>query len=126
MILLVSVKCEMYMVKGPCIALINHCMGNFTFRSSQSLICLDMCPISDMIQNSSQKLVNLYKGYWIKLQYFFDYKTDFFFLPKQSQNLDGSTSLGLFRKGKTCITAKFQRIYLVICSNSRQGETPIL
>ena len=34
-----------------------------------------------------------------------------FFIPKLSQNsrsiLDGSRSLGLFRKGKTCLAARF-------------------
>ena len=42
-----------------------------------------------------------------------------FFLPKQSQRsrsvlLDGSRSLGLFRKGKIGIIAKFSRTDLVI------------
>ena len=32
--------------------------------------------------------------------------------------------MGLFRKGKTCIIAKFLRTDLVICSHSREGETP--
>ena len=44
--------------------------------------------------------------------YFFGYKTEFFFLPKQSQRSrsilqDGSRSLGLFRKGKIGIIANF-------------------
>ena len=52
-----------------------------------------------------------------------------FFLPKQSQKSrsilqDGSRSLGLFRKGKTGTIAKFLRADLVICSHSREGETP--
>ena len=47
------------------------------------------------------------------LPYFLGYKT-FFFLPKQSQRSrsilkDGSRSLRLFRKGKTCIIAKLHR-----------------
>ena len=51
-----------------------------------------------------------------------------FSLPKQSQKSrsilqDRSRSLGLFRKGKTGIIAKFLRADLVICSHSR-GETP--
>ena len=50
-----------------------------------------------------------------------------FFLPKQSQKsrsiLDGSRPLGLFRKGKTYIIAKFNRTDLVICSNSGEGKT---
>ena len=46
--------------------------------------------------------------------YVFGCKTEFFFLSKQSQNSrttlqDRSRSLGVFRKGKTCIIAKFQR-----------------
>ena len=57
-----------------------------------------------------------------------------FFLPKQSQKSrsvlqrsilqDRSRSLGLFRKGQTRIIAKFPRADLVICSHSREGETP--
>ena len=52
-----------------------------------------------------------------------------FFLPKQSQKsrsvlLDGSRSLGVFRKGKTRTTAKFLRTDFVICSHSREGKTP--
>ena len=31
--------------------------------------------------------------------------------------------MGLFRKGKTCIIAKFLWTDLVICSHSREGET---
>ena len=51
-----------------------------------------------------------------------------FFLPKQSQKsrsilYDGSRSLGLFRKGKTHIIAKFHRTDLVICSHSREEKT---
>ena len=43
----------------------------------------------------------------------------FFFLPKQSQK-----TLGLFRKGKTCIIAKFHRTNIVVYSHSRKGKTP--
>ena len=55
--------------------------------------------------------------------YFFGYKT------KQSQKSrsilkDGSRSLGLFKQGKTCIIAKFNRTDLVICSHSIEGKTP--
>ena len=62
------------------------------------------------------------------LPYFFSYKKEFF-LPKQSQKSrsilqDGSRSLGLFRKGKTRIIAKFLPTDLVICSHSREGKTP--
>ena len=32
--------------------------------------------------------------------------------------------MGLFRKGKTSIIAKFHRTDLVICSHSREGKTP--
>ena len=60
------------------------------------------------------------------LPYFF-----WFFLPKQFQRsrsilYDGSRSLGLFRKGKTLIIAKFDRADLVICSQSGEGKNPIL
>ena len=51
----------------------------------------------------------------IKLLPTFCYKTEFFSLPKQSQKsrlLDGSRSLGWFRKGKTHIIAKFHRTNL--------------
>ena len=53
------------------------------------------------------------------LPYFFGYKMDYFFLPKQSQRSrsvlkDGSRSLGLFRKGKIGIILKFHRTDLVI------------
>ena len=55
----------------------------------------------------------------ILILYFFGYKTEFFFLPKQSQRSrsvlqDGSIFLGLFRKGKIGIIAKFHRTDLVI------------
>ena len=46
----------------------------------------------------------------------------FFFLPKQSQN-SRSVSLGLFRKGKTHIIAKFQMPDLDICTHSGVGKT---
>ena len=50
-------------------------------------------------------------------------------LPIQSQRSrsilkDRSRSLGLFRKGKTHIIAKFHRTDLVICSNFIEGKTP--
>ena len=38
--------------------------------------------------------------------------------------IDGSRSLGLLSKGKTCIIAKFHKTDLVICSYSRKGKTP--
>ena len=50
------------------------------------------------------------------------YKTEFYFLPKQSQK-SRSRSLALFRKGKTCIIAKFHGTDLVICSHSREKKT---
>ena len=55
----------------------------------------------------------------LAIPYFFGYKTEFFFLPKQSQRSrsvlqDGSRSFGLFRKGKIGIIAKFHRTDLVI------------
>ena len=51
------------------------------------------------------------------------------FLPKQSQKSrsilsDGSRSLGLFRKGKTCITAKLHMTNLIICTHSREWKAP--
>ena len=36
----------------------------------------------------------------------------------------GSRSLGLFRKGKTCIIAKFHRRDIVISSHSRERKSP--
>ena len=50
------------------------------------------------------------------------------FLPKQSQRSrsilkDGSRSLGLFRKGKTHIIAKFHMTNLVTCNHSIEGKT---
>ena len=53
------------------------------------------------------------------LLYFFGYKTEIFSLPNQSERSrsvlgDGSRSLGLFRKGKISIKAKFHRTNLVI------------
>ena len=49
-----------------------------------------------------------------------------FFLPNHSQKSrsvlqDRSRSLGLFRKGKTRIIAKFHRTDLVTCSHFREG-----
>ena len=41
----------------------------------------------------------------------------------RSISKDGSRSLGLFRKGKTHIVAKFQRIDLVVCSHSREEKS---
>ena len=41
------------------------------------------------------------------------------FVPSILQ--DGSRSLGLFRKGKICIIAKFYRTDLDICSHFRGG-----
>ena len=65
------------------------------------------------------------------LLYFPGYKTEFIFLPKQSQKSrsileDGSRSVGLFKKGKTYIKAKFQRtdLFICTCSDSREGKTP--
>ena len=54
-----------------------------------------------------------------------------FFLPKQSQRSrsilqDGSTSLELFRKGKTHNIAKFHRTDLVIFSHSREGNPHLI
>ena len=41
-------------------------------------------------------------------------------LPKQ----EGSSSLGLLRKSKTCITAKFDGTDFVLGDRSRQEKTP--
>ena len=62
------------------------------------------------------------------LPYFFGYKTEFFSFPnnpKISRSIlqDRSRSLGLFRKDKTCIIAKFHTTDSVICSQSREGNT---
>ena len=53
----------------------------------------------------------------------------FFSFQKPSQKsrsilLDGSRSLGLFRKGKSHITAKNFGTDLVICCHFRDGQTP--
>ena len=45
-----------------------------------------------------------------------------FFVPKQL--LEGSRSLRLFRKSKTCIIAKLHRTDSVICSHSGEEKTP--
>ena len=37
---------------------------------------------------------------------------------------DGSRSLGLFKRGKTRISAKLHRTDLIICTHSREGKTP--
>ena len=66
-----------------------------------------------------------------QIPYFFDISLvirQSFFLPKQFQKSrsilkDGSRSFGLFRKGKTCIIAKFHWTDLVNCSHSREGKT---
>ena len=65
----------------------------------------------------------------IILPYFFGYKMEFFFLPKQSQRSrsvlqEGSRSLRLFRKGKISIIAKFHRTDLFILSHSRGTKPP--
>ena len=64
---------------------------------------------------SQRKQKSLLKEYHISLVI----RQSFFFLPKQSQRSrsilqDGSRSLGLFRKGKIGIIAKFHRTNLVI------------
>ena len=62
---------------------------------------------------------------------FFGYKLSFlvFFRPKQFQKSrfilqDRPRSLGLSRKGKIGIIAKFHRTDFVICSHSREVKTP--
>ena len=62
--------------------------------------------------------------------HFFGYKTEFFpskILQKSRSVLyDRSRSLGLFRKGKTCIIAKFDRTDLVICCHFREGKPRLI
>ena len=64
------------------------------------------------------------------LLYFFGYKTKFFSFLNTPKNLDpsydGSRSLGLFRKGKTLIIAKFHGSDLVICIHFGGGEKPVM
>ena len=65
------------------------------------------------------------KGYCISLvirQYFLSFQNNAKNLESFLQ--DGSRSLGLFRKGKTRIIAKFHRNDLVICSHSRERKIP--
>ena len=55
----------------------------------------------------------------------------FFSFQNNPKNLDlsyqdGSRSLGLFRKGKTRITAKLRRTDLIICSHSREGKPSLI
>ena len=45
------------------------------------------------------------------------------FFPSKTIQKDHSRSIGLFRKGKTRIIAKFHRTDLVICSHSRNRKT---
>ena len=49
---------------------------------------------------------------------------EFFSFQNNLKLLDGSRSLGLFRKVKTLIIAKFHGTDLVIGSHSREGKTP--
>ena len=58
--------------------------------------------------------------------YFFGYKTEFFSLKNNPKNLDLSRTLGLLRKGKTHIIAKFRRTDLVIFSGCRDRKTPLI
>ena len=69
----------------------------------------------------------------ISLSYFFCYKVVFFFLPKQSQNLDPSdkTDLDVWDclgrvKLLFTIIAKFHRTDSVIWSHSRQGKPHLI
>ena len=65
----------------------------------------------------------------ITVPYFSGYKTEFLIFQNNPKNLDpsydGSRSLGMFRKVKTPILAKFHRTDSVICCNSREA-TPVL
>ena len=56
----------------------------------------------------------------------FGYKTEFLSLPKQSKNLDGSRSLGLFSKDKTRIIAIFHCPDLAICSHSGEANPRLI
>ena len=77
------------------------------------------------------RTINCTRTYWnfktVEIQYFFSYKTEFIpsktIQKSRSFLQDGSRSLGLFNKGKTCRIAKFHRTDLVICSQSREGKT---
>ena len=70
----------------------------------------------------------------MKLPYFFGYETQTIFLHKQSQKSrsvlqDGSRFLGLFRKGKTGIIAKFQEtdlFFVVISERAKPGLIKII
>ena len=56
------------------------------------------------------------------IPYYFSYKMECFFTPKQSQKSRSVLKDGLFRNDKTCIIAKFRRTDLVICSHSGEGK----
>ena len=65
------------------------------------------------------------------LQYFLDYKTEVFFHSKQTQKSrsileNGSSSLGLFRKGTILIIAFLHRTDLINWSHSHRRENPII
>ena len=69
----------------------------------------------------------------LELPYFFGYKIEFFSFQNNPKNLDPSykidldvldcLGMGLFRKDKTGIIAKFHRTDLVICCCSRDRKT---
>ena len=82
-----------------------------------------------MVSMRNKKKVSFNYHQILLLSYFFAYKTVSFpsktIKKSRSVLLDGSRSLGLFRKGKTRITAKLHRTDLIICTHSREGK-PLL
>ena len=70
----------------------------------------------------------------LDLSYFFGYKTEFFHFQNNRRNLDpyfkildGSRSLGFFRKGTThIISTLLHRSDSITCSHCREGENPVL
>ena len=93
-----------------------------------------LCKSSDNIVNFPKRLqlASSHPPYVVTLQYCISSLIrQCFFLPKQSQKSrsilsDGSRSLGLFRKGKTRITAKLHRTDLIICTQSREGKPRLI
>ena len=70
-------------------------------------------------------MVLLFSYVLVELPYFFN----LFSSKTILKNLDPSYKmdldlLGLFRKGKTCIMAKFHKTDLAICSHSREEKSP--
>ena len=72
--------------------------------------------------------LSVYSNYLVitfHIPYFFAYKTVFF--PSETiPKIQIRRSLGLFRKGKTCITGKLHRTDLIICTHSREGKPRLI